>query len=95
MRIKIHILYYIILYYTINIYYTILYCIVLLYYIIYEDSIRKPTKHCLKKEEEGRVLRKYKREGELIQNIPYTSVELSQWNPLVLIHKLVKIICIT
>jgi hypothetical protein len=47
---------------------------------MYEDTIMKPIKYCLKKK--GRRLSEYNtmRGGELIQSTPHTCMELSQWN---------------
>jgi hypothetical protein len=45
---------------------------------MFEDSIMKPTKHCLKKREEREGRWEYNGGGELVQGTLYPSMELSQ-----------------
>jgi hypothetical protein len=48
----------------------------MIFVYIYEDSLIKPTKHCLKMMGGSKGKEGYKGEGELIQSILYTSMEL-------------------
>jgi hypothetical protein len=47
------------------------------YIYTYEDSIMKPTKHCLKRMEKRRE-KKVNEGGKPVQSTLYTSMELSQ-----------------
>jgi hypothetical protein len=51
----------------------------------YEDSIMKPTKHCLKHGGMKRGELEYNGGGKLVQSIPYVCMELLQCNLLVLL----------
>jgi hypothetical protein len=51
----------------------------------YEDSIMKPTKTAWKKGEEWEGEWTYNERGKLVPGTMYTGIELSQWNPLVLL----------